>query len=287
MRVLLAVDGSEYSKQASEVIRELASVESLTILHVIDLPRLTYPMIGPDIAKDLAMTVEQAMRNEAEQVLKHTMSHLSTHSFPVDRRLEEGTPAERILALAQDIKADLIVLGVRGVGQIKELVVGSVSHRVLTHAPCPVLLVKAPIKETKKVLLPLQDLDDVQRVKPFLSRHPFHKGTEITAFTVVSIPRSFLRAGVSASESKIQRALESTESFLDDAVSQLHRFHYSVTGIVGMGEPAATILQQEAEMKPDLIMMGVNQPSAVSQFLVGSVSHTILHHSNCSVLFIR
>ncbi|WP_447971474.1 universal stress protein [Nitrospira sp. M1] len=287
MRVLLAVDGSEHSKQASEVIRDLASVKNLTILHVIDLPRLSYPTLGPEIAKDLAITVEQAMRNEAEQVLKHTMTSLSTHALPVDRRLEEGTPAERILALAQQIKADLIILGARGVGQLKELVLGSVSHRVLTYAPCPVLLVKAPITEIKTVLLPLQDLDDVQRVKPFLSKHPFPEGTAITAFTVVSIPRSFLRAGVSASESKIQRALESTETFLDDAVNLLHSSHYSVTGIVGMGEPAATILDQESETKPDLIMMGVNHPSAVSQFLVGSVSHTILHHSTCSVLLIR
>jgi len=287
MRVLLAVDGSEHSNQASEVIRELASVNSLTVLHVIDLPRLTYPMLGPEIAKDLAMTVEQAMRNDGEQVLQHTISSLSSHTPHVNTRLEEGTPAEMILSVAQEIKADLVILGVRGLGQIQELVLGSVSHRVLTHAPCPVLLVKASMRETKKILLPLQDFDDVQRVKPFLTKHPFHEGVGITAFTVVSIPRSFLRAGVSASDSKIQRALESAETFLDDAVTQLNTFPYSVTGVVGMGEPAATILEQESETKPDLIMMGNNHLLAVSQFLLGSVSHTVLHHSNCSVMLIR
>lgn len=287
MRVLLAIDGSEHSNQAAEAVRSLSSVRSLTVLHVIDLPRLTYPMLGPDIAKDLAMTVEQAMRAEGEQVLKRTMSHLSYHASPVDKRLEEGVPAERILSVAQEIQAELIMIGARGLGQIQELVFGSVSHRVLTHAPCPVLILKSPLAEIKKILLPLQDFDDVERVKQLLAKHPFHAKVEIAVFTVVSIPRSIFRGGMSASESKIKKALEGAESFIDKAVDELKSTSYSVTGSVGMGAPAETILEQESETKPDLIVMGIHHPSAVKQVLLGSVSHTVLHRSSSPVLLLR
>ena len=287
MRVLLAVDGSEHSNRATEAVRSLASVTSLTVLHVLDLPRLTYPMLGPEIAKDLAMTVEQAMRAEGKQVLTRTISHLSYHASPVDKRLEEGVPAEMICSVAQEVQADLILMGARGVGRIQELVLGSVSHRVLTHAPCPVLIIKSPLTEIKKILLPLQAIEDVERVKRLLGNHPFQAKVDITVFTVVPIPRSIFRAGVSASESEIQQALESAETFIDKAVGELKSTSYAVTGLVGMGAPAETILEQETETKPDLIMMGIHHPSTVSQVVLGSVSHTVLHRSSCPLLLLR
>jgi nucleotide-binding universal stress UspA family protein len=259
----------------------------LTVLHVIDLPRLTYPMLGPEIAKDLAMTVEQAMRAEGKQVLSRTMSHLSYHASPVNKRFEEGVPGELICSAAQELQADLILMGARGVGQIQELVLGSVSHRVLTHAPCPVLIIKSPLTEIKKILLPLQGLGDVERVKEFLAHHPFHAEVEIVVFTVVPIPRSIFRAGVSAPESDIQQALESAEMFIDKAVGELKPTSYTVTGLVGMGAPAETILEQETETKPDLILMGSHHPSAISRVVLGSASHTVLHRSSCPVLLLR
>ena len=287
MRVLLAVDGSEHSNRATDAVQNLASVTSLTILHVLDLPRLTYPMLGPEIAKDLAMTVEQAMRAEGKKVLTRTLTHLSYLSSPVDKRLEEGVPAEMICSVAQEIQADLILLGARGLGRIQELVLGSVSHRVLTHAPCPVLIIKSPLPQIKKILLPLQDIGDVGRVKGLLGNHPFLAQVDLTIFTVVPIPRSIFRAGVSASESEIQQALESAENFIDKAIGELQPTFYSVKGLVGMGAPAETILEHENETKPDLIMMGIHHPSAVSQVVLGSVSHTVLHRSRCPVLLLR
>lgn len=287
MRVLLAIDGSEQSKHAGESIRGLASITSLTVLHVIDLPRLSYPMVGPEIAKDLALIVEQSMRAEGEHVLKGTMSHLSYHSTPITKRLEDGAPGEVILSVAEEIHADLIIVGARGVGQVQEIVLGSVSQRVLTQALCPVLVVNKKMPDLKHVLLPIQDQEDVQRAKPFLMKRPFHGETQITIFSVVPIPRSVFRAGVSTSETKIQHALESTESNLDNAVAALNGNPYPVTGLVGMGAPAETILEQALSMKPDLIMMGVHHPSSFTRWVFGTVSHTVLHRASCPILLIR
>lgn len=287
MRVLLAVDGSEFSYHAAEAVGHIASVKSLLALHVIDLPRLAYPMVGPEITQDLAMTVEQAMREEGERVLKHAMSHLSSHSTPVDKRLEEGPPAEVILSIAKQEHIDLIIIGDRGMGQLQKFVLGSTSHGVLMHAHCSILVTKSHITQFRKILLSIQSAEDAEMVRQFLMKHPFHRNTEITVFTVVPIPRSIWRAGVSAPESKIKHALESAEMFIDRVVAQLRDLPYAVTGLVGMGAPGETILEQESTTKPDLIVMGTHNPSAVSRFLMGSVSHTVLHQSTCSVLLVK
>ena len=287
MRALLAVDGSEFSHHAAEAVGHLASIESLLALHVIDLPRLTYPMLGPDIAKDLAMNVEQAMREEGERVLKRAMSHLSYHSAPVQKHLEEGIPAEVILSVAKKQHIDLIIMGDRGMGQAQKFILGSTSHRVLTHAPCSIMVTKSHTRQFRKILLTIQGPDDAEIVRQFLTKHPFHRGTEITVFTVVPIPRSLWRAGVSAPESKIQDALESAETFIDKVVGILQGLPYTVTGLVGMGAPGETILEQESTTNSDLIVMSTHNPSAVSRFLMGSVSHTVLHQSTCSVLLLK
>ncbi len=287
MRVLLAVDGSEHSHQAAEAVRKLSSVRSLTVLHVIDLPRLSYPMLGPAVAKDFAMTVEQAIREEGEHVLKRTMSHLSYHAAPVNKRLEEGTPAELILSVAQEEQTDLIIVGARGVGAVQELVLGSVSHRVLTHAPCPVLIINSPLQEVRNILLPVQGPEDIEGARQVLAKRPFHGQAKVTVFTVVPLPRSILRAGVSAPEGKIKQALESAETFIDKVVGDLKKCPYPVAGLVGMGAPAEAILEQATETKPDLIMMGVHHPSAVFRFLLGSVSHSVLHRASCPLLMTR
>lgn len=287
MRVLLAIDGSEQSIQATQAVMSLASVSTLTILHVIDLPRLTFSMLGPEIAHDLSKVAEEALRKEGEQALTHAKALLSGKVEPLEILLEEGSPADLIVSVAQEEHPDLILMGARGRGQIEELFLGSVSQRVLTHAACPVLIINDPLMEIKNVLIAIQSPDDVQKVKQFLEKHPFPTQTDITLLSVVPIPRSLFRGGVSAPEEKIKQALESTETFLDQAVRQLKGCYDSVKGYVGLGSPADTILEQASITKPDLMVMGVHHPSTITRFVLGTVSHTVLHQATRPVLVIR
>src|SRR5680860_970060 len=102
MRILLATDGSEQSAHATKAVMSLASVSTLTILHVIDLPRLTFSMLGPEIAYDLSKVAEEALRKDGEQALTRTKALLLGKVNPLEIRLEEGSPAELILSVAQE-----------------------------------------------------------------------------------------------------------------------------------------------------------------------------------------
>jgi len=60
----------------------------------------------------------------------------------VDTMVRAGTPADQIVRAADELEADLIVIGGRGKGAMEAIVLGSVAYRVLHHAPCPVLVTR-------------------------------------------------------------------------------------------------------------------------------------------------
>ena len=149
MKYVLAVDGSDQSLDATRAFEALSPAESLKVLNVVNVPGVPYPAIGAGVAKDLAMNVEKAMKEEGERALDQAVSLLPLHPGSVSKQLEMGRPAESILKVAEDEKVDLVVMGARGLGRIREQIFGSVSHRVMTHAPCSTFLVKTTYSENQ------------------------------------------------------------------------------------------------------------------------------------------
>ncbi|MFI5224665.1 MAG: universal stress protein, partial [Nitrospirales bacterium] len=145
MKTLLAVDGSDNSYEAVHVLKYLARAEQLTLLHTLNVPRPAYPMMLPEVAEEIYKTLEQSMREDGERLLNRVQSLLPPHAGPSTRHLRMGSPAEVIVSMAEEQKVDLIVMGARGLGPIKERLLGSVSHRILTLAHCATLIVNGPV----------------------------------------------------------------------------------------------------------------------------------------------
>ncbi len=111
MHVLLAIDGSDQSTRAAQTIFTLASIKTLTILHVVDLPHMTFSMLGPEIAHDMTGIALKSMKEEGKYILARTSSLLTPLlSLAPRTRMEEGSPAELIMSVAQEEKANLIVM---------------------------------------------------------------------------------------------------------------------------------------------------------------------------------
>ena len=81
-------------------------------------------------------------KNTGRDILEKAHDNMAGGSVSVEDDLLEGPAAEAILSVAKIRKADLIILGTRGMGSLKGLMVGSVSSKVMHHAPCPVLIVR-------------------------------------------------------------------------------------------------------------------------------------------------
>lgn len=148
MRVILATDGTSESQAAVDMVKNLqfAAGDELLIVTVID---MAVPMAFDAYAGYLPNTqeIEKIARENAEAVLKETSDsveeHLSVPDVSVETEILIGSPESRIVEVAEDSAADLIVVGSHGYNRWERLLLGSVSDSVVHHAPCSVLVVRS------------------------------------------------------------------------------------------------------------------------------------------------
>ena len=283
MKTLLAVDGSDNSYEAVHALKYFARAEQLTLLHALDVPRPAYPMMLPEVAEELYKTLEQCMREDGERLLDRVQSLHPMHASPSTKHVRIGSPAEVIVSMAEEQKADLIVMGARGLGPIKERLLGSVSHRILTLAPCATLIVNGPVKAMKQILLPLQGLSDAEAAIRFLQLKPYHEAVEVTLLTVLPSTGP-PRPGDAAAAAAATEKLEEQAAFIDGAAERLRAIGYQAHGVSVLGTPSAMILQQATTLRSDLILMGTRGRQGITRFVLGSVSHAVLHKMPCPVL---
>jgi len=284
MKILLAVDGSDNSYEAIHALKYLARAEQLTLLHAIDVPRPAYPMMIQEVAEELYRSLEQSMREDGERLLDRVQALLPMHAGPSTKQLRIGSPAEVIVSTAEAQTADLIVMGARGLGPIKERLLGSVSHRILTLAPCATLIVNGPVKAMRQILLPLQGLSDAEAAIRFLQLQPFHATVEVTVLTVLPSTQPPWPVDAAAAEKLEEEALHSARGFIDGVVERLRVIGYQARGNAVLGTPWAMILQEAGTLRSDLILMGTSGRQGITRFVLGSVSHAVLHKMPCPVL---
>ena len=136
--ILIAYDGSEHSRKAAKIAgdfaREQKSSAKLWIVTVMDpLPReLGEPNFSQLIER--RTVIGQGLLDEAVA--------LASDNVEIQRELVFGSPAESIIQVAETRNCDLIVMGTRGLSVIQGLVTGSQVQKVISHAHCPVLVVK-------------------------------------------------------------------------------------------------------------------------------------------------
>ncbi len=150
MKLLVCTDGSEQSKKAMEKALEIASgckVGQVTLINVYekvdDLPPEAHDRIP--ITKEDVKMIKQLRDHEKEDrrsLLEENAEYFKKHNIQVDTMAECGHPAEVITRVANDGNYDMIVIGSRGLGGLKKLLLGSVSNSVLQEAKSSVLVVK-------------------------------------------------------------------------------------------------------------------------------------------------
>ncbi len=134
--ILIAVDGSAYSLAAVKAAAELAAehdIKSVTLINVIPLETSTEGAI--DIAAIPGDIEDWEIFEQPKAILEKT-------GVKPELLLREGDPADQIVHVAREQGFDLIVVGHRGLSPVKAFLLGSVSDRVVTHAPCSVLVVR-------------------------------------------------------------------------------------------------------------------------------------------------
>ncbi len=284
MKTLLAIDGSDNSYEAVHALKYFTKAEQLTLLHALNVPRPAYPMMVPEVAEELYRSLKQSMREDGERLLDRTQSLLPPHAGPTTKLLQLGSPTEVIIATAESKKVDLIIMGARGLGPIKERLIGSVSHRILTLAPCATLIVNGPVKAMKQVLLPLQGPFDEAAAIRFLQLKPFHDPVELTLLTVLSQTQPPWPVEVTVARNLEEQALQIAHNYINEVAKRLRTIGYQARGLAVLGTPSSRVLQEATARRSDLILMGTRGRQGIIRFMLGSTSHAVLHKMPCPVL---
>ncbi|MGD6875055.1 universal stress protein [Bacillus infantis] len=135
-RILLAIDGSEHSERATDQAAGLAELSgaSIEIVYVADYSKAMTDVLHTQSKEDLDLA-----RREKLLPFEERLEALGT-SFSV--KILHGEPGPAIVEYANSSDADLVVIGSRGLNALQEMVLGSVSHKVVKRTDCPVLIVK-------------------------------------------------------------------------------------------------------------------------------------------------
>ena len=136
-KILVPLDGSEHSLDALEKAIQIAKKfdSKVTLVHLYS---ITVFKLTPSQIEDYVLELRKA----GEEILAEGQKKAYAEGVPVETQLKEGHVVEGIIKLAKDNNFDLIVMGAKGISKLKELFLGSISHGVTLHAPCPVLIVK-------------------------------------------------------------------------------------------------------------------------------------------------
>ncbi|MCD6553300.1 MAG: universal stress protein [Anaerolineae bacterium] len=135
--ILLAIDGSTHSEIATRYACDLANRYQARVYVL-----YAYAPIPEWVGYSESSALIARRTQAGEEILDKAIATLREAGVEAEPELMEGPAAEAILAVARTLECDLIVMASRGRGQMKELLLGSVSHKVVSHAPCPVLITR-------------------------------------------------------------------------------------------------------------------------------------------------
>ncbi len=276
-KIVLATDGSEGAQAA--------------VLATIDLARYTPAVVRVVHIWNLEIHHRHGvwdieLRSEAERLAQETVDQLARAGVMAEKeifRADNKHIAASIALIARDFRADVVVIGSRGLSDWKSLFEHSVSHEVLAAVDCPVLIVRSLPSQgtlsTNRILVAVAGGDDVApAVKAASAVAATHQAC---AVKVVHVLQSIIGTQGYAFIETEQEA----EAALDEAVAL-----FKLNGINAEREaipPApvtGALVEAAAAFNADLIVTGSSRMGDASSLLLGSVSHDLLHRTEIPVL---
>jgi nucleotide-binding universal stress UspA family protein len=276
-KILVATDFSAASARARDYALALAAPGAqLTFVHAhpLPLPDRPEPAYVPDWMPD-----GPSVREEALERLEEFEAPARAAGLCVESVLQEGLPAEVILAQAAALRPDLIALGTHGRQSFERLVMGSTAERVVRLAQVPVLTVSA------------KDGAGAPRLREILCAVGLDQGSATLAFASELARRTGCALSVLH---VLETALGQTpEDWLErrahERLSEALRDAGGLPGqpLVRSGRPSREILKAARERRVDVIVMGVHDACAPELGFIGSTANQIVRQAGCGVITVR
>lgn len=301
MTILAATDGSPDSRVAQQAIFALPLATPPTV-HLLSVTSIPIPMSELAVEEALLEEAREYQKTEVAQRIAAEAAAISPRCEAVATELRLGDPGTEIVAAADHIHADLIVLGAHGASAIRRFLLGSVSEYVCHHASCPVLVVRLdapradgsqpessppspPVpRPIRRILFAIDGSDLCQAAVETFSKLPLGPEVEVTLISVQSTINPARMDIVQTVGGLWSNVTAKQRGQMEWAEETLRKVTPNVESILVEGAQIAhEILLKAEERQADLIVMGDRGRSPLSRFFLGSVSNTVLRHAHCSV----
>lgn len=289
--VFCATDFSENAKLALDQASDLARHHGarLVIGHVIEpIPVAPYPLL---VATNDG---ERAIREYATERIAELVESMKGPDLEVESMLATGAPGYELIGLAEQAKADVFVIGTRGLTGFEHLLFGSTAEHVVRCCKCPVLTIhpedKRRTKPLETVVVPT-DLSDGAAVAVDAFVDLFENGDRPKVLLAFADPTpAYLEASLHASleawhEPDLRK--EEIEVRMGPLVEKLKARGFEVETVILDGGPVHGLTTLAKEREAGLIVMGTHGRSAVVNVLLGRTAQRIVQHAPCPVLTIR
>ncbi len=281
MKIILAVDGSKYSEWAVDLLMKLPLTEApqISVLHIVTQRNYISQIIesiSDKTYKDLMDLMEERAKKDlaaAEKLVTQIVDKVRVRWNEVKPAIEKGHVADKIIEKAREDHADLVILGSRGLSRIKNILLGGVSQKVVTYAPCSVLVVKRKIRTIKKVLIAVDGSTYSENAVSFLKSNFMPEGVSITFLNVWDYPFMLPKFPFETIEKKYSK--------------EMHKEAFMAHALCVAGDPAEMIAKTARQKKVDLVVIGSKGLTGIKQFFLGSVSRKVSTYSNHSVLVVK
>jgi nucleotide-binding universal stress UspA family protein len=292
-KILFAFDGSNESLEALKFARFFAERFNSEIIgvHVIVMSKkLLYEYLAKHPGNKLDEWITK-VRLDNKVKLDAIKEDLIAHGLHFRGRVLKGESAEKIVEFAHREKANLIIMGKRGLGLVDRMLIGSTTLRVLRESKIPVLAVKK--KDMKgavnisNILVPLDIYDKSDSALNYaidLAERIKGNVSVVYAFSLYAyeyeMSHSLLRDLIKFSSDKLERRVN--EIKLQRGI-QLEINKEVIHGI----SPAVSIIDYASSKNFDLIVINTHGRKGIRRFILGSVAGKVVQNSPCSVLVLK
>lgn len=296
MKALCAVDGSKFSISGIETLGSLFRpvLQEVILLHVMDTSFLdsVFKKEGSQTRK--TQKILSALEAEGRKILQASQIHTSRvlsqkkggPSVRVRAILAKGHRAYTIVKQAEKRKPAIIILGSRGFHDIQQYILGSVSRKVLSHAPCPVLIVKDPIHTPARIVLAVDGSNASKRAADYITSWMPPNLVSVHVLSVIPTvdPRGQSQPYATALGDSLQKQAQETTAQIR---SLYLKKKFKVTTEVIPGNPRTAILDSLVNREASLAVLGAKGLTGPERFQMGSVSEWVAAYSGCSILVVR
>ncbi len=299
--ILLAYDGSEHAQAAVDLLASL-------------------PLAGGRIDALAVMPTQYITGHEKlKDSLEAASQRLGASGAQVTAELKAGNPAAAIIASADELEVDLIVVGAKGLRATLGILLGGVAQQVVEYSTRPVLVVRAPYHSLKRVLVvtdgSLHSQQALEYLVPLCPKDQsgsqktrrrclwLHDAVQVHLMHVLPPPILSdvnLRAWTMGPEALYPAPIPPVDSaaieeeerrqgedILNAAFATVEDANIQAETHMPRGDAATEIIELIKRKKIDLVVCGSRGLNPVTGWLLGSVSRKLVHYAPCSVMIVK